>query len=101
MREVISLNMPDNYKIIEDNLRNTYGSVVWSHKIQEKQADISVKKYKVLEIVRIIASSLTSVGIISLLFSNELWIKIVSALLSFVSVAVSAIFKSFDLQTMI
>jgi len=40
MREVISLNMPDNYKIIEDNLRNTYGSVVWSHKIQEKQADI-------------------------------------------------------------
>ena len=93
--------MPDNYKIIEDNLRNTYGSVVWSHKIQEKQADISVKKYKVLEIVRIIASSLTSVGIISLLFSNELWIKIVSALLSFVSVAVSAIFKSFDLQTMI
>lgn len=91
-------NRSDELMVIEDNIRNTYGSVVWSHKIQEKQADISIKKYKILETMRVIASSLTSVGIISLLFSNDLWIKIVSALLSFISVGVSAFFKSFDLQ---
>ena len=75
-------NRSDELMVIEDNIRNTYGSVVWSHKIQEKQSDISIQKYKLLETMRVIASSLTSVGIISLLFSNDLWIKIVSAILS-------------------
>lgn len=33
----------DEYKILEDSVRNTFGSVVWSHKIHEKQADKTPK----------------------------------------------------------
>jgi len=90
-----------NYEHIESSVRDTLGGVVWSHKIQEKQADIYETKFKRLETAKIISSSLTSAGIVSLLFTDELWIKIVSALLSFVSIFVGAFFKSFDLRTMV
>ena len=30
--------MIENYKMLEDVVRDSYASVVWSHKIQEKQA---------------------------------------------------------------
>ena len=57
--------MDDEYSILEDSVRNTFGSVVWSHKIQEKQADIYFSQYKCMETIKIATASLTSVGIVS------------------------------------
>lgn len=34
----------NDYYILEDNVRSTFMSVVWSHKTQEKQADILSNK---------------------------------------------------------
>lgn len=93
--------MEEKYCKLESSVRDTLGSVVWSHKIQEKQADIYASSFKEMETAKILSASLTSVGIVSLIFTDQLWIKIVSALISFVSVFVSAFFKSFDLQTMV
>jgi hypothetical protein len=91
----------DNYNKIESSVRDTLGSVVWSHKIQEKQADIYADRFKWMETAQIASASLTSVGVVSLIFTDQLWIKLVSALISFASVFVSAFFKSFDLLTMV
>lgn len=93
--------MQHDYEILEDSVRNTFGGVVWSHKIHEKQSDLYAKQYKWMETAKILAASLTSVGIVSLIFTNQMWLKVASALVSFVSVFVSAFFKSFDLQTMV
>lgn len=90
--------MTDQYNILEDAVRDMFARAVWSHKIQEKQADIFQKQYKWMETVSIICASLTSVGILSTIFTDELWIKIISAVLSFVTVFVAAYFKSFDLN---
>lgn len=93
--------MIENYKMLEDVVRDSYASVVWSHKIQEKQADIYAEKYKKMETVNIGAASLTSVGIVALIFTDPLWLKLVSALISFATVYITAYFKSFDLQKFI
>ncbi len=93
--------MEEKYCKLESSVRDTLGSVVWSHKIQEKQADIYAKNFKVMETAKILSASLTSVGIVSLIFTDQFWIKIISALISFISVFISALFKSFDLQTMV
>ena len=85
---------------METSVRRSYASVVWSHKIQEKQCDIYTKQYRFLETLNIISASITSVGIVSLIFTNQFWIKIISAILSFVTIFVSAYFKSFDLHQM-
>jgi hypothetical protein len=90
-----------NYDKLESSVRDTLGSVAWSHKIHEKQADIYDTRYRRMETAKIAAASLTSVGIISMIFTDQLWIKLVSALISFVSVFVSAFFKSFNLQVMV
>ena len=93
--------MDDMYKLIESSVRDTLASVVWSHKIQEKQADIFSDRFKRMETAKIVSASLTSVGIVSLIFTDQLWVKICSAFISFVSIFVNAFFKSFDLQTMV
>ncbi|WCB32248.1 SLATT domain-containing protein [Fusobacterium polymorphum] len=90
--------MKDSYKILEDIVRESYVGVVWSHKIQEKQSDIYAEKYKKMEIINIGIASLTSVGIITMIFSNPLWLKLVSTFLSFITVYITAYYKSFDLQ---
>jgi hypothetical protein len=94
-------NMDEEYTILEDSVRSTFGSVVWSHKIQEKQADIYSSQYKHMETAKIAAASFTSVSIVSLLFTDQMWIKILSTTISFISVFISAFFKSFDLQTLV
>lgn len=93
--------MIENYKMLEDVVRDSYASVVWSHKIQEKQADIYAEKFKKMETVNIGAASLTSVGIVALIFTDPLWLKLISALISFATVYITAYFKSFDLQKFI
>ncbi len=91
----------DNYDVMENVVRDSYSGVVWSHKIQEKQSDIYAKKFKTMEIINIGAASLTSVGIIAMVFTDPLWLKLVSALISFASVYITAYFRSFDLQKLI
>ena len=93
--------MIENYKMLEDVVRDSYASVVWSHKIQDKQAVIYAEKFKKMETVNIGAASLTSVGIVALIFTDPLWLKLVSALISFATVYITAYFKSFDLQKFI
>lgn len=39
-RRGIMMFKEDEYLVLEGNVRHSYMSVVWSHKIQEKQADI-------------------------------------------------------------
>lgn len=89
--------MIDNYKTLEDIVRDTYAGVVWSHKIQEKQSDIYAEKFKIMETINIATASLTSAGIIAMIFTDPLWLKLISALVSFATVYVTAYFKSFNL----
>lgn len=93
--------MIDNYRVLEDVARYSYMGVVWTHKIQEKQSDIYAEKFKKMETINIGAASLTSVGIIAIIFTDPLWLKLISALISFATVYITAYFKSFDLQKLI
>lgn len=92
--------MEEQYSVLEDAARDMFARAVWSHKIQEKQADIYLMQYKQMETMNIACASLTSVGILSTIFADQLWIKIASAVLSFVTVFIAAYFKSFDLNTL-
>lgn len=92
--------MQNEYIALEDLVRTRYASVAWTHKIQEKQAEICDKKYHILATVNIFAASITSAGIFSLIFTDQTWLKIASAVVSFVIIFISALLKSFDLQSM-
>lgn len=93
--------MINDYKVLEDVVRDSYARVVWSHKVQEKQSDIYAGKFKIMETINIGAASLTSAGIVTLIFNDPLWLKLISTLISFCTIFITAYFKSFDLQKFI
>ncbi len=91
-------SMDERYCVLEEAVRDMFARAVWSHKIQEKQADIFQRQYKVMETISIVCASFTSVGLLSTIFTDQLWIKIVSVVLSFVTVFIAIYFKSFNLE---
>ena len=91
----------DEYLVLEDVVRNTFAGAVWSHKIHEKQADQYAQKYHTMETINIFCASLTSAGLIGTIFYSEMWLKIITAVLSFITIYCGAYFKSFALQDMI
>lgn len=94
------MEMENKYQLLLDVVRQNFASAVWTHKIQEKQADIYGENYSRLESLNIIAASLTSCGIVSTIFCENLAAKIIAALLSFVTLSITTYFKSFDIKNM-
>ena len=92
--------MNNDYQLLLDEVRQNYASVVWTHKIQEKQADIYHEQYAKLETANILAASATSCGIVSTIFCDSIWAKIIAAVLSFITITITTYFKSFDIKEM-
>lgn len=92
--------MNDEYRVIDDLARNHFANVVWTHKIQEKQAEIYESKYNLLATINIISASLTSAGVISTFFVDPMWVKLISTITAFVTTAISAYLTSFDYKGM-
>lgn len=72
--------------------------MVWTHKIQEKQADIYLEQYNHLEFMRILLSALTSSGIFAVIFVDKFWLKLITAIVSAISLFISTYFKTYDLK---
>lgn len=89
----------NDIEIQESQIRQIFASVVWTHKIQEKQADSYRKKYKIMDATKIVLAALTSSGIVSVLFVDNFWLKVVSAFLSAISLFISIYCESYDLKT--
>lgn len=83
---------------LEDQIRQLLGGVVWTHKIQEKQADIYLEKYNRFEIIRILLQVITTSGIISTIFVDYMVAKVISAVFSAISLYVTTYLKSYDLK---
>lgn len=90
--------MSQGYEVLNNVVRNSFAKVVWTHKIHEKQADIYIKYYKCMETINIVATALTSAGIVAIIFHNQLWLKLVSALISFATIFITIYLKSFHLH---
>lgn len=59
---------PESRKILEGQLRECYGRVVYSHKTHEKCSDILLTRLSRIKLWQIILSALTTGGFISTLF---------------------------------
>lgn len=90
--------MEQNSKqLLEAQIRECYGRVVWSHKTQEKCADIVLKRNNFLKWLQIILSTLTTTGLVVTIFGDVLWVRIVSAVISAILLLLNTFLKSKDL----
>ena len=96
--------MSDNtneYQVLLDIVRQNYASVVWTHKIQIKQADIYATRYRRLENFNVILAAATSCGAVSIFADQDSFVlKIATVILSFITTAVTTYLKCFDLKAM-
>lgn len=82
--------------ILEDQIREAYGRVTYSQTTQVKQAELLKEKDTCLKWATIIASILTTGGILGFIILNTQYCAIFSVITSMVTLVISSILKSVD-----
>lgn len=91
-------NSQDNLRVLEGQIRDIYEKVFWSHKIQEKCADIVHYRHDAIKIIIIILSALTTGGIIVAIFTiYKFEAGIASAIASGLQFGLNAYNKDYNL----
>jgi len=90
-------NNDDNIKILESQIRECFGRVVFTHKTHEKCSDIYAEQLKKLKLSEIILSALTTTSLLSSVFSEQKIGTIIGAFLSTIVLGISIYTKDYDL----
>ena len=85
-----------DFSILEDQVRECFGRVVYTHKTHEKMADNCSEVLRRYKIGQIAIAALTASGALSVVFVDMLWLKIVTAILSIATLWISGYMKGFD-----
>ena len=99
--------MTNQYDILEDAVRDMLARAIWSHKVQEKQSDIYLRRYNWLMITSIICSAITTGGILTIIFKENIWfkdcvwLKLLSAVIPSITLVISTYLKNYDLTNLI
>jgi len=83
---------PDARRILEGQIREGYGRVVYSHKTHEKCADILLARHSLIKISQIVLSALTTAGFVSTFFPKT---STAGAALGFVMSALLLVLNSY------
>ena len=92
--------MEQDFNILESQIRECYGRVVYSHKTHEKCADILFARNNKFKTWQIVLSVLTTTGVVATIFGDAVWVKIVSAIVSALLLLLNTYLKSFDLGSL-
>jgi hypothetical protein len=90
------LDMTEDYKTLESQIREIYGRVVYTHKTHEKCADILKSRNDCLKLVEIILSALTTTSILGVLIGTGKAGEIVAATFSTLLLFLSLYAKDYN-----
>lgn len=88
---------PDSRAILEGQLRECFGRVVYSHKTHEKCADILLSRLSQIKLWQIILAALTTGGFIAAVFGAGTIGAFVGVLISTALLVLNAYTKNYDL----
>ena len=88
---------PDARAILESQLRECFGRVVYTHKTHEKCADILLKRLSRIKLWQIIFSAITTAGFIGAVFGAGKIGALLGVLVSTALLAINAYTKDYDL----
>jgi len=87
----------ESRRIIEGQLRECYGRVVYSHKTHEKCADILLSRLSNIKLWQIILSAITTAGFISMVFGAGRVGAAIGMIVSTALLVLNAYTKNYDL----
>ncbi|CAA6689986.1 MULTISPECIES: SLATT domain-containing protein [unclassified Lentimonas] len=88
--------MNEGSDILEGQLRECYGRVVYSHKTHEKCADILLRHLKTINWLQIILSAIASTGFITAIWGEEKIGAIIGSIVSISLLILNAYTKDYD-----
>ena len=88
---------PDSRCILEGQLRECYGRVVYSHKTHEKCADILLARLRTVKLWQIILSALTTGGFLAAIFCAGTIGALAGIIVSTILLVLNAYTKNYDL----
>lgn len=87
----------ESRRILEGQLRECYGRVVYSHKTHEKCADILLSRHSSIKLAQIILSALTTAGFVATVAGAGPAGAVVGTVVSTILLALNAYTKNYDL----
>lgn len=84
-------------EILEAQIRECFGRVVWSHKTQDKCADLISNQHNIVKIIQIILSALTTTGVLVTAFGENQTVGIITASISAILFGINSYVKGHDL----
>ncbi len=84
---------PDGGQTLENQLREMYGRVAYTHKTHEKMADGYIRKYRVIKGIEIIVSAIATSSLVLAVFGESRSGTIVGAVFSTVLLGLTLYFK--------
>ena len=94
-------NSSESIQVLEGQLRECFGRVVYSHKAHEKCADILLKRLTRIKVWQIVLSVITTGGFISVLFGVETVGSIIASIVSAVLLGLNIYMKGEDLGELV
>lgn len=88
---------PESRQVLEGQLRECYGRVVYSHKTHEKCADILLERLSTIKLSQILLSTFTTGGFIATLFGSGDIGAVIGLALSTTLLVLNAYTKNYDL----
>jgi hypothetical protein len=88
---------PESRRILEAQLRECFGRVVYSHKTQEKCADILLTRLATIKLWQIILSAMTTAGFLAAVFGAGAVGSLIGVVVSTALLALNAYTKNYDL----
>ena len=91
--------MSESNQVLEGQLRECYGRVVYTHKTHEKCADILFDKHKKIKLLQIVLSAVVTGGILSTFADGVVGFvgAVIGTLISTALLAINAYTKDYDL----
>ena len=87
----------ESKRIIEGQIRECFGRVVYSHKSQEKCADILLSRLSKIKLLQIVLSGITTAGFVSVVFGAGQVGAIIGVVVSVMLLALNTYTKDYNL----
>lgn len=84
--------------VIESEVRQIFASIVWNHKIHEKQCDINTFWFNILEFLKIISSAITTSGILTCFFVDKFALKVITTVFSAICLFINTFYKTYNIK---
>jgi hypothetical protein len=92
-------NDDSSWEIVESQIRECYGRIVYSHKVHEKNADIYIGRLKTINNLEIVLSAITTGGVFGILFTDgSKALTIITAVVASVQLGITLYIKEYDLS---